>query len=141
MSHNGILIHIFCSSWNFSIYGQIIQVMNLKLFGSIVLRVQKNLWCLYLFWTCADTPSYQNVHLFVYNLENISDAYSTLNNRGHYDVMFLVFSMKKSILFRSKTLGFLDKNTSLNSKSHLFYFASTHNEYESHYIALGDLIS
>ena len=36
------------------------------------------------------TTNYQSVHLFVYKLETISNAYPTLNNRGHYDVMFFI---------------------------------------------------
>lgn len=88
------------------------------------------------------TTSYQNVHLFVYNLGTISNAYHILNNRGHYDVMFLVCSLMASILFHSKILDFpFDKNTSLNPKTYLFYFDSIGNEYEPHYISLGDLIS
>ena len=88
------------------------------------------------------TTSYQNVQLFVYNSGTISNAYHILNNRGHYNVMFLVCSMMVGILFHSKNPGFpLDKNTSLNPKTYLFYFDSTGNEYEPHYMSLGELIS
>ena len=52
------------------------------------------------------TTNYQSVHLFVYKLGTISNAYPTLNNRGHYDVMFFIFLMKASVLVHSKNPGF-----------------------------------
>lgn len=79
--------------------------MNLKLFGSALLRVQVTFPPMFVVALNVNT-SYQNVHLFVYNLGTISNAYPILNNRGHYDVMFLVFSTMANILFHSKNSGF-----------------------------------
>lgn len=84
---------------------QIIQLMVLKLFEVVLLRVQ-GIFYLFMFAAALNVTNYQNILLFGYNLGTVSNAYPILNNRGHYDVMFLVFSIKGSILFHSKNIGF-----------------------------------